>query len=1044
MVAVLSLLVLGTACTSAKEVEGTIADFAGAGGVFLEALESSPIEIERAVSEPKASTPGRGPKAGRSFVVGAASGLLLDLAAREVMRRELIPKLAIAAEEQFQRGRDSLARLRGRPAPVAEVPVETVANEPRPTRAAALAGLMLLGAMVIKATKRRGWGKKPVPEPAAAKAKAKAKAKAPPPPPRRGAPKASPRGKANSLDEGMLSPRSAEFARFGKRIHWIKPTCEPNEDTIFGELKMVSAKSEDTKPKLQFDKDLMDAMFTPRSARTPTATPRKSWTGPKPQGICLLDNSRAHNIAIVLTKLAISTEELSRSIRCFDTGQQKLKADHVDLLNVAMPTASEVTKLQAQKHKVEDLRDVERRMMPLCSLSPARIKVMKFALTHKFTCDNLMQRCKVLKGAAEQTRNSPQFKELLAVILEAGNYINGEPGEQQAVQVRAFSIESLQSLANFKVGCISCMHFLCITMRASDTSFLSFLEDSLKHVRLAAKERFSQLRAEVETFLGEVNFARARLREMTAAPKAKVVQAAEGDAGPAEGEEKPSEMPWPEATEEVLARERLAMLVEDYNWQAHQLRIQLAQAEQASVDVQCYFSTTGTVGSPGRDKETSQAAKLQRVPPEQFFGYISGFLDMVKTSWNEIDGNPAKWRQFSSSADRCKASGTSFARRIQNMEPGKTDSDASPRRGSSSVSVCSVVSEPVSPRLGPSQAEQSKLPIRLPERPTSPKSVGSQEIVTPRRSLPGSQQSQNGLVTPRTLGSKEVGPQKVSAAAAKAKVPKLNLKMQQSPRPVKQTPRSGRKWSEDQNMQSFVASLDGTAVAGAFEVLKETGKVEEITAQYEAKAKAKAKSKAPCRPTMPKLALKELQQLQPSESVSSSSTYAVDKGAESSTSSSTEDGRAAGADEGYISCSSEGLAESPASAGSPNFAPQSGPGAKVPPLKIGDLAFGRRGITPSFGGSSPPADNRPHSSGIQSPRRLLSARSGEDSGTARKLASHRSERLSPLPQTCEVHQMNDSTDCEYHKLADSDSESCATQSDEEFEGRKRIGASPRP
>lgn len=68
------------------------------------------------------------------------------------------------------------------------------------------------------------------------------------------------------------------------------------------------------RPKLQFDKELMDAMFTPRSlepnhwasrnrspraslnirivcrcwgARTPTATPRRSWTGPKPQGALL-------------------------------------------------------------------------------------------------------------------------------------------------------------------------------------------------------------------------------------------------------------------------------------------------------------------------------------------------------------------------------------------------------------------------------------------------------------------------------------------------------------------------------------------------------------------------------------------------------------------------------------------------------------------------------------------------------------------------------------------------------------------------------------
>lgn len=227
--------------------------------------------------------------------------------------------------------------------------------------------------------------------------------------------------------------------------------------------------------------------------------------------------------------------------------------------------------------------------------------------------------------------------------------------------------------------------------------------------------------------------------------------------------------------------------------------------------VETYWNSKRTAGkAKSINFQTShfQAAKLQRVPPEQFgpwsfnghlhwhhffpqnpesikiqdwsrwvclclflnsrfFGHISGFLDMVKNGWNEIEANPVhcsaltewiwfrwhaahwwsydflrcylllisyicrntltsnqfeiirmwlqgKWRQFMSSADRCKvlshreirfdfvcnlsfqcfvhrifaantfqhllhqASGTSFARRIQDMEPGKEKTVGAP------------------------------------------------------------------------------------------------------------------------------------------------------------------------------------------------------------------------------------------------------------------------------------------------------------------------------------------------------------------------------
>mmetsp|Transcript_64742 Transcript_64742/g.152227 ORF Transcript_64742/g.152227 Transcript_64742/m.152227 type:complete len:1007 (-) Transcript_64742:46-3066(-) len=990
------------------------------------------------------------------------------------------------------------------------------------------AGLVAIGFVSFLLLRKRAGGAKAVSTAPSAEVVTpvqKPKAKAGPPPPPKGKAagkgKGAARPKAATADEAFLSPRSAEFARFGKRIHWVKPSCEePQQDTIFGELKMSHTTSEEDRT-LQFDKNLMDAMFTPRSARSSNATPRKSWTGPKPQGVCLLDNSRAHNIAIVLTKLAMSTKELCNAIRLFDTGSSWLKVDHVELLTVAMPSTSEATKLLANKDKEETLRDVERRMMPLCDLSPARVKVMKFALSYQSLRENLVERCKVLQLAAEESRNSRPLRELLAIVLEAGNYINGgDPAGSQGERVRAFGIESLQSLANFKVGCISCMHFLCITMRASDRRFLSCLEDSLRHIRPAAKERFNQLRSDVEGFLGEVNFAAARLREMNAAMETEVeaakaeaakVEAAKAlkkaeelegatpqaekadEGGTPDGGEteqkkdkapEPEPAPWPTMSEEELARERLSMIVSDCVWKAHQLRLDLQSAEQASADVQNYFC----VASPRKEQEEKRSSEVKphRVPPEQFYGYISGFLDMVKGSWNEIEANPARWRQFFTSADGCKLAGRagagSFAKQISEsyMQPGK-DGDLSPRkRGSTTTSSSasgSVSGQPASPRLvfGPRDPQESpkvspsppvlsprSTPKASPQLMPSPAPTVPEEQeppLSPRRRRRGNtprgsvDEAPPAATTPRLRCGQEAGVttprlRTASEAAAGAttprlrtgqedlvnhasppakvapKIPKLNLK-RQSPRAA-----VSRKWSDlpdtDRSLKGFIAAMHSPA------------------------NKAAQSPKAPTDPFSTSSS---------SASIPGDKAYAEDSNSDSSETDGEIEGRAPEThDQGYTStsASSEGGLngrESPASASSPNFAPVQGSSqmALVPPLKMSNV-FGARGVTPSFGGATPAPPPVQATQAVQplqlqskrgpaipeaggSPRRLLSARSGEDTGTARKMVPSLATPEAPdKAQSCEFHQMNDSTDCEYHKLADSDTD--MTQSDEEFISRR--------
>ncbi|CAE8741504.1 unnamed protein product [Polarella glacialis] len=324
-------------------------------------------------------------------------------------------------------------------------------------------------------------------------------------------------------------------------------------------------------------------------------------------------------------------------------------------------------------------------------------------------------------------------------------------------------------------------------MRSSDPGFMASLEQSLQHVRAAAKDKLSHLQSEVEAFATEVSFARSRLREMqppapapqppAPAPQPQLpatpnsteqdvadeepsrspspppvgeeslepaqgkgpppkgsskVEPAQGKGPPPKGSSKvepaqgkgpppkgagkaakgpplvkgapkgasipppakgpgkgdsaaaatlvaPAALDRPpsfrsagrtaqssgasgiyevEGPSEMVARERLGMLMHDVELESLKLLEEFNQAQHASADVQAYFSGSRASAdvqpaSNGattlRGKFSSPAAK--RVPAEQFFGYISGFLDLLRVSWLEVEKQPARWRHFHAAAE---------------------------------------------------------------------------------------------------------------------------------------------------------------------------------------------------------------------------------------------------------------------------------------------------------------------------------------------------------------------------------------------------------
>merc|ERR1719424_1687910 len=91
---------------------------------------------------------------------------------------------------------------------------------------------------------------------------------------------------------------------------------------------------------------------------------------------------------------------------------------------------------------------------------------------------------------------------MLAVVLQMGNYINAAKCDQSTM--KGFSVESLATLANFKTGQVSSLHFICLTLR-KDASFLTDIKADLQHVSEASRLNAEHLNGLANAFQKDKN-----------------------------------------------------------------------------------------------------------------------------------------------------------------------------------------------------------------------------------------------------------------------------------------------------------------------------------------------------------------------------------------------------------------------------------------------------------------------------------------------------------------------------------------------------------
>merc|ERR1719478_1154524 len=130
--------------------------------------------------------------------------------------------------------------------------------------------------------------------------------------------------------------------------------------------------------------------------------------GPRGTEVCLIDAKRAQNLAIVLRQVTLPTEELAEVLRCMRVGHQVTAETLEHVYDNLVPSLLECTELMNYDGPTENLRDVERQLLPLARLPrlKARLRIMLFSKNMPVLHTSLLARVRLLRSACDQVRNS--------------------------------------------------------------------------------------------------------------------------------------------------------------------------------------------------------------------------------------------------------------------------------------------------------------------------------------------------------------------------------------------------------------------------------------------------------------------------------------------------------------------------------------------------------------------------------------------------------------------------------------------------------------
>lgn len=306
----------------------------------------------------------------------------------------------------------------------------------------------------------------------------------PPPPPGMGAPPPPPMPGMGGAKRRKNLPKPSNPL---KSFNWSKLPDRDIQGTLW--MDIDEAKTIKMLDFADFDKNF--------SAYQKTRTDESddgygSFKQQKPKELSVIDGRRAQNCNILLSKMKLSNEEITKAVMTMDTAES-IPKDMLEQILKYVPTPEEVSVLNEHEAEKNNMAAADRFMFDLSRIVHYKQRLNCLYFKKKF--QERMSECKpkveAIQKACREIHTSKKLKKLMEIMLVLGNYMNrGARGNASG-----FRIASLNKIVDTRSSItknVTMLHYLLEMMEKKFPDVFK-LNEELATVPLAARVNLGEL-----------------------------------------------------------------------------------------------------------------------------------------------------------------------------------------------------------------------------------------------------------------------------------------------------------------------------------------------------------------------------------------------------------------------------------------------------------------------------------------------------------------------------------------------------------------------
>ena len=286
---------------------------------------------------------------------------------------------------------------------------------------------------------------------------------------------------------------------FSRKFQWEKIEYSNYEKSFWKEFE---EKQEKTKIPLKIDYDSLQKMFTYEKI-----IKKESANFDKKEKITLLDSRRLMNMSISLSKIKISKDKLEKLIKAYDI-DNILDIETLNLLLYFFPTEEEKKALINYNDDIRKLSIPEQLCTMLVSIEKCQkiIKILIFKKQLSGKVSNILIQIKILQEAITSINNSEQFKSILFILRQMGNYLNMGTSIGKAFGFSVNSLSKLDSIKGINKEKTSLLEYLILMIKKDNPELLNFYKDfkNLEHSKNCNKEEIDKNIMEINSIIKEI------------------------------------------------------------------------------------------------------------------------------------------------------------------------------------------------------------------------------------------------------------------------------------------------------------------------------------------------------------------------------------------------------------------------------------------------------------------------------------------------------------------------------------------------------------